>query len=543
MPRHSWIISITVIITFILVEYFMPRFKIAESWTINLLLNRLFPILAMMGCLAILHRPHRIWDAWGLRAAVPSALGRTLLWSLPMLVGYGAAVHFNLSINEKMLVGGILIAPIFEELVFRGFLFGQLFRYGGWGFIPAGLLNAVIFASLHLYQADDWSGALGVLAATGLGGLWFAWLYVEWNYNLWVSIFMHLFMNAWWMLFSAGEDAGGGWYANIFRGLTIALSVIVTIRYKKYNGGLLITRRNWWRNEAADLPKEHSRLHITAKSSFTPLVMACCCLPAVLQAQVHIEGRVFDEQMQALAYVNIGVTGTAYGTVSDPDGSYQLILPQEIGQTDTVRFSAVGYAAYVTTIEELQGSEGNILLKNSTIDLPTVIVRPDNRRLKTLGNDNTGTSRSVNLALAKYPNQNLGAAVGRKFALHKPSQLETLRFFVQRNSFDTVRFRINIDRVENGRPGASLLSKPVIIELKPKQSGWIEVDLQPYDIKVEDPVIISVEWVYARGEGRALSMPITIPAIGATHYYRYGSQNKWKKFAQMSSCISLTVRY
>jgi membrane protease YdiL (CAAX protease family) len=39
------------------------------------------------------------------------------------------------------------MAPISEEIFFRGFLFGGLSRY--MSFLPAGLLSGIIFASAH----------------------------------------------------------------------------------------------------------------------------------------------------------------------------------------------------------------------------------------------------------------------------------------------------------------------------------------------------------------------------------------------------------
>ena len=169
----------------------------------------------------------------------------------------------NIQITWKALAWTILLAPLFEELVYRGFLFGQLFRFGGWGFIPAGMINALIFGSLHLYQASSLSSAIGIFSVTAMGGMWFAWLYIEWDRNLWVPIFMHLLMNAWWSFFAVDVTAGGGWAANIFRAMTIALSVIITIRRNQKNGGPRITRRNLWTAQ----PEHNDDPHVELSSS------------------------------------------------------------------------------------------------------------------------------------------------------------------------------------------------------------------------------------------------------------------------------------
>jgi len=54
-------------------------------------------------------------------------------------------------------------------------------------------------------------------------------------------------MNLFWLLFSAGDNALGGTYANIFRVLTITAVIVGTIVYKKRrNLPMLINKRTIW---------------------------------------------------------------------------------------------------------------------------------------------------------------------------------------------------------------------------------------------------------------------------------------------------------
>lgn len=250
MKRSKLFITITVIVFYILVEYFMPTFFVPKQDWLRILINKAFPLFSILLALLIIHGNERnLLEAWGIKDGFTRGLRLAFLMTLPMLIGYGIANNFNINISLNQIFYGVLIAPIFEELMYRGFLFGQLYRFGGWGVIPAGLLNALIFASLHLYQAQDFGSAVAIFTVTALGGMWFAWLYVEWNYNLWISIFLHLFMNAWWIIFEMGNNAAGGWYANIFRALAIAASIIITIRMRKKQGSFNITKNKLWVNK------------------------------------------------------------------------------------------------------------------------------------------------------------------------------------------------------------------------------------------------------------------------------------------------------
>ncbi len=221
-----------------------------------------FPLATLSAALILIHRRTDLKEVWGLNGDFRTAFRKSFLFCLPMMIGYGVMAGFEVDVTWRVVAWTIFLAPVFEELVFRGFLFGQLFRFAGWGFIPAGLINALLFGGLHLYQASDLGGAIGIFSVTAMGGMWFAWLYIEWDRNLWVPIFMHLLMNAWWMLFAAGTNAGGGWEANLFRAMTIAISVIVTVRRNKANGGPRITQKNLWTH-----PSEYHK-HPELETSF-----------------------------------------------------------------------------------------------------------------------------------------------------------------------------------------------------------------------------------------------------------------------------------
>lgn len=75
------------------------------------------------------------------------------------------------------------------------------------------------------------------------GGVFFACLFVEWNYNLWVVIFTHTLMNLSWSLFDVDTTALGDVKANIFRGLSILTAILFTIFYKKRRKEKLIINR------------------------------------------------------------------------------------------------------------------------------------------------------------------------------------------------------------------------------------------------------------------------------------------------------------
>lgn len=194
-----------------------------------------------------------IFKSLGLSSGILTALWTSLLFTLPMFIGGLVFFKFNRQIVVENLIAGTIVAGFMEELYFRGFLFGQLFRKTILGFIPSILFGAIMFASGHLYQSQNLAELAGIFLITFSGAVFFAWLYVEWNYNLWVPVLTHTLMNLSWSLFELDDTALGDVKANIFRGLTILTAIVFTLLYKRHHNQKLLINRNAFR---FPLPRE-----------------------------------------------------------------------------------------------------------------------------------------------------------------------------------------------------------------------------------------------------------------------------------------------
>ncbi len=165
----------------------------------------------------------------GLIAPFGRALTVAALFAFPMFLG-SALTGGGLRLSTS-LVTGCAVAPFTEELFFRGLFGALLVRAGGWRFWPAAILGGVLFGAAHVsWTTAPTTASLSTFLVTGAGGVWFAWLFRRWRWNLWVPILLHALMNFSWMFFGAAEGAVGGLYPNIGRALTIALSVVGTLQ-------------------------------------------------------------------------------------------------------------------------------------------------------------------------------------------------------------------------------------------------------------------------------------------------------------------------
>lgn len=246
--RKQIINSILIVLTFILAFYGKNILNSYMSLTLSTTFLKVFYsylwwILPTLLVLGALYGFKNILRNLGLQKGLIIGFLFSIITVLPMIVSSAIIGTIDENLNFGTLIHKTFIAGFFEEYFFRGFLFGILFRKLKWGFIPASIFGGLIFGLGHIYQGSTFIETTGVFAITTIGAIWFSWLYIEWGNNLWIPIFLHTLMNFSWILFEVSNNALGGVYTNLFRVITIALTIIITIIYHKKRG-LKINRKN-----------------------------------------------------------------------------------------------------------------------------------------------------------------------------------------------------------------------------------------------------------------------------------------------------------
>lgn len=212
-------------------------------------------LVVALGLAALIVGPGHAAAALGLRGRPLRAVLLGLALTAPMPAGLASQGIAEISAQAPYALLRMALLPgAGEELLYRGLLFGLLFRYAGWGFLPAALLAALVFGAAHLHQGGNAGEAAAVFALTAFGSLWFAWLYVEWDFDLWVPIALHVLMNAWWVLFPvAGNALGPGWAVGL-RLMVVLLAVLATLAVARRRGGRRVRGRAWIRGDGVGTP-------------------------------------------------------------------------------------------------------------------------------------------------------------------------------------------------------------------------------------------------------------------------------------------------
>lgn len=195
--------------------------------------------------LKIIFPEKKIISLFSINKSVLKGFSTAFIGTLPMLLGY--CIYFKLvqSINFQSLFINSISSPFFEELIFRAFLIGILYRFTRLGFITSALFGSLLFAQMHLYQGSSFTELTEIFLITFLGSVFFSWVYFETDFNLWTAIFLHLFMNLYWEIFNVSDNVSGNMYGNLFKILSILLIIALVIYNKRRNKiQFQITRKN-----------------------------------------------------------------------------------------------------------------------------------------------------------------------------------------------------------------------------------------------------------------------------------------------------------
>jgi hypothetical protein len=259
---------------------------------------------------------------------------------------------------------------------------------------------------------------------------------------------------------------------------------------------------------------------------------------SIANAQI-INGKVIDSESNPVGYVNIGIVGKNIGTVSDENGNFTLELKDQ-NNNDTLKFSMIGFISLEFNIGKFKRQHSNekiiqITLNKSITTLSEVTVRPKKYVTKIVGN----TANSVRFTMG-FQSNDLGNELGTVMKIKKSHTfIENVNFNIAVNNYDSVTFRLNIYKMENGFPAENILKEPIFVTIV-GNTRTLSIDLKKYNLIVEDDFFVSLEWIkQLKGEGLFFCGGV----YNADSYTRFTSQGNWEKINYFGLGFYTTVTY
>jgi len=235
------------------------------------------------------------------------------------------------------------------------------------------------------------------------------------------------------------------------------------------------------------------------------LLLLCFSLGATsfLNAQIIVIGKVSaKESDRPLSYVNIGVFEANIGTISDPDGSFILEIPNEL-QDDTLIFSLIGYDRVYHPINQIEGGEElQIILTSTAITLDPVVVEAG----KKVKSKRLGWMRGGDGTLPVESSDGGACTTLLLKAPSAPFYIDEVHLRILYNTKDTILFRLRLFDVDplTGMPGDDFLEKEVFIKAQ-KRAGWIKQSVSDHQILVpKDRFYLGFEWIENRANRDSL---------------------------------------
>lgn len=210
-------------------------------------------------------------------------------------------------------------------------------------------------------------------------------------------------------------------------------------------------------------------------------------------SQITINGIVQTESKTLLQYVNIGIKNKNFGTISDEKGHFSITVDHSKTK-ELLTFSATGFEEKSVKIEELiQSKFQEITLKEKITELEEVVVVSKKAVEIKLG------TKSYSSMVAGYVRANNDAnndiqELAKKIKIKKPSHILDVNLNLFNVRVDTASFRINIYDIKNDLPNEKINLENIIV-VKKVENGWNKFDLQDYDLKFNEPLFISIEYL------------------------------------------------
>ena len=258
-----------------------------------------------------------------------------------------------------------------------------------------------------------------------------------------------------------------------------------------------------------------------------------------------IKGRIIDNKTnQPLEYVSIGIINTTFGVITDNDGCFKFEVKGQ-GPSVIVKISMIGYKPQNFTINELIEGENIIKMVEEPYTITEVEIKPTKERLA----GTNGVSRQA--GWSGWGGIGKGCEIGTKIELgNNPVKIKSIHVRLHRQSFDTSFYRLHIRTMRDTEILDELLTENIIVSIT-KESGWITINLQPYNIIVQGDVAVTLEWLKVNGnnEDRAIKINnrMTDAYVLTKNYnknvgiYRWGTEAKWIVNPNKGPCICLTV--
>ena len=255
-------------------------------------------------------------------------------------------------------------------------------------------------------------------------------------------------------------------------------------------------------------------------------------------------GRIIDlTNEHPISFVNIGVAMKGVGTISTEQGYFKLKLNSSIKPTDTIYFSHIGYETCKYLANQMTDTLNIIKLIPNTLQLSEVVIGPLKKKSKIFGRNTKGLGLMHNNFYTVYEkdvDDRLSKEIGIQIKPKGDCKLNDLNIHITSNEFSSLKFRLNLYKIEKGKPTEIITPKEIIFEISNQYKGWFKIDLNLYNIYISKEmgeVAATIQWVQSKkafASAKYFSISTSLSPT-ETSFFREKSMDVWKQEKQALS--------
>jgi len=238
------------------------------------------------------------------------------------------------------------------------------------------------------------------------------------------------------------------------------------------------------------------------------LLCAAAAVALVAGAQISIMGNVVNERGETVEYVSIGFAADSIGTISDAEGRFALIIPEDRRQD--LLFSHVSYERQAIPYSVYAQAEGGltVVLTEKTVGLTEVVIGRDPELRTIVGKGVVPPASCVGLSVKGSPT---GNEWGFVFQSRRDYVVSDILLPVADCKLLKCTLSMNLYEVRNGQ-FVNILNKPLYQNVY-QSDGRRTLEFVPEEeilLKRRAHYFASISFVDTYGEEGILYLPLQL---------------------------------
>ncbi len=196
------------------------------------------------------------------------------------------------------------------------------------------------------------------------------------------------------------------------------------------------------------------------------------------------------DNKEVLPFVNIGIRNKNTGTITGEDGRFSLAIPNGY-ENETLSFSYMGYEELQLPLKEAK-TQQVFELKVKAQTLESVEVKAGKLYPKKYGIYKYAPL--FHLLDGSIVQDDIFEIAQLVKLGNKDVRITTLNLHINEQRADSGLFRINFYGYDGSRPTHRLVEKNILQKL-PIRYGWLQFDLNDYNLHLKGDVVVSIEFI------------------------------------------------